>query len=219
MTNYFSDSLLDITPTSCSYNGDISLCTLIMSIFHHPNDNIIINKIKLFLSVSSGLNTKDKFTGSTAMHYLMMLLKEKQRQLVDIVPYFKLLLDCIRLDGDMSILNYAKLRPIDIFNEIMNIVDNDGNNLLFHFVINAKYDIAMLAIELGVDINRQNNKNNTVFHYALQNAIKDFNNIQHVYFIDMLHRRFPSNQRGIMMSSIEHVDLMNCFEMETKMNL
>lgn len=215
MENYFTDSILDITHTSCSYNGDITLCTLIMSIFHHPDDNTIINKIKLFLSVSSGLNTKDKFTGSTAMHYLMMLLKEKQRQLVDIVPYFKLLLDCIRLDGDMSILNNAKLRPIDIFNEIMNIVDNDGNTLFFHFVINAKYDIAMLAIELGVDINRHNNKNNTVFYYALQNAMKDFNNIQHVYFIDMLYWRFPSNKRGIVMSSIEPVNLMNYFELES----
>ena len=181
--DYTTNFLLDITPTSCSDYGDTSLHKIIMLMFHNKGDEII-SKIQFLLLVSPQLNTQDKFTHSTPMHYIMMLLKEKQRQSVDMVPYFKLLLDCIRLDGDMSILNYAKLRPIDIFNEIMNIVDNDGNTLLFHFVINAKYDISMLAIELGVDINRRNNKTKTIFDYALQNAIKDFNNIQHVYFID-----------------------------------
>ena len=188
---------------------------LIMRNFHVMN-NEIIKKIRFLLLDSPELNTKNKFTGSTPMHYLMMLLKEKQRKSVDMIPYFMLLLECIDSDGDMKIENNLKIKPIDIFNEIMNIVDCNGNTLLFHFVIKKEYYLAIFAIEYGVDkvdIARQNNESKTILDYALKNASENIDNIlQHMYFINFLHWRFNANNREIMMSSFEKVNLSIFFD-------
>ena len=123
-------------------------------------------------------------------------------------PYFKLLLKCIQLHGDMQIENISKVKPIQIFNEIMNVVDNNGNTLLFHFVINKEYNIAMLAIELGVDIIVQNNQFKIILDYASENI----NNVKHIQFIYFLHWCFIENKRGIMMFSFEKVNLTFFFE-------
>ena len=205
----FSDFLLGVTKCN-SDNDNTPLHKLIFSMFHK---NQIIDEIKLLLLVSPELNTKNKFTGSTPMHYIMMLMKEKQRQSVEMIDYFMLLLQCIQLDGDMKIENNSKIKPIDIFHEIMNVVDSNGNTLLFDFVIKKKYDLAIFAIEYGVDITRKNNESKTIFDYALKNANENIDDVlQHMYFIDFLQRRFTENNRKSMIFSIEKVNLNLFFD-------
>ena len=185
-----------------------SLHDLIMTMFHRKGDDII-NAIKLFFMSSPDLNKKHLSTGSTPMHYIMILLKEKQRQQVDMIPYFKLLLECIQSGGDMEIENKSLVRPIDIFHDIMNVVDSMGNTLLFHFVINKQYDIAMLAVEYGVDVSRLNNESKTIFDYAMHYATSDFDNIEHARFIEFIDYYASSNNRRIKLSSIKRFNLMD----------
>jgi len=193
--------------SSNSDRDDTPLHSLIMHNFHVIG-NKIIEDIKMLLLNLPELNTKNKYTGSTQMHYLMMLLRKKQSQSVDMIPYFMLLIECIRLDGDMKIENNLKVTPHDILLEIMNLVDCNGNTLLFNFVIQKEYHLAIFSIEHGADIERQNNDGKTILDYALKNATENLNNnIKDMYFIKFLDSRFSANKRDIMLSSIEKVDL------------
>jgi ankyrin repeat protein len=198
-----------IFKTENGKSNDSLLHDIIMLNFHTKNDDII-DKIKFFLMFSPNVNIKSKFTDSTPTHYLLMLLKNKHNQSVNMVPYFKLLLDFIRLGANMKIENKNRIKPSDIFDEIMNIVDSDGNTLLFKFVMNKEYDIAMLAIELGANINLKNKYFHTIFDYAIKNFNEDFDNIENTYFIDFLHRR-DVNKNTFNMFSCTPVNLITHF--------
>jgi hypothetical protein len=161
--------------------GNTELHNKIMSMFHKKNN--IISELKSILIYSPDINKKNKSTGSTSMHYLLLLIKYKQQQFIDLTIYFELLLMFIELGGDMNIENDFKKKPLDIFHEIINTLDINGNTLLFYFVINKKYEIAKLLIKFVNNFNIEE-----ILNYVIHNFKNDFNNIEHNHFINFLSK-------------------------------
>lgn len=167
-------------------HGDILIHDIIRSLYLSNDNKYIIETIKSLLIFSPDLNNKNNINGNTTLHYILKLIEYEIKKDIDIIPFFHLLLDLIKLGGNLNIENIFKETPNDILNKILSSTDKNGNTLLFQLVLKKEYDIVMFFINNGTNINTKDSCLNTILYYAIQNVMNDYDNIKHFYFIQFL---------------------------------
>ena len=110
-----------------------------------------------------------------------------------------------------NMLEYIIIRIIDIFknNNIINIVDNNGNSLIFYTCNYRLYCLSFTLLTLNIDLCIQNNDDDTPFTCSLKNGLCEISKymLKNITSDDNNFLKILTNNYSPLMIAIEYQEL------------